>query len=381
MLLEFGCRNFFSFREGLSISFRLDANCPEEISNGLNYAPVICVKGANASGKTQVLKALSFIANFCTSSFSRDVDDLIAVSPFFESTEPCEFYAEFEHLGTEYRYELTTTDVEVKREVLYKKKQRQSRVFERVDNALVYASKAVAALKAITLRKNASIISTTHQYDIKLSEMQDVYTFFKFIVTNVSYTGLREQPRDIFWVSKYLKENPEIFDFVKDFIKKCDTGVSDIQIFEVTDSDNNKKFAPAFLHAHERQTHVVTSMTESSGTKALYRDLAGYHLALKFGGIIVADELDINLHPFLLRKIVELFLDEETNIKGAQLIFSTHNSEILDHLGRYRSYMVNKDNNESFAYRLDDFPGDVIRNGRAISPAYKDGKIGGVPRL
>lgn len=381
MLLEFGCRNFFSFREGLTVSFRLDANCPSDISNGLQYAPVICVKGANASGKTQVLKAISFLSNFCTKSFDSDVDDAISVSPFFDSEEPCEFFADFNYHGTEYRYELIATDQEVKSEILYKKKQRQSKVFERIGNEFTYTPKSVAPLKSMTLRKNASVISTAHQYDLKIKEVRDVYFFFKLIFSNVNFTGLRERPRDIFWVTDYLKKNPKIFDFVKEFIKECDTGISDIQIFEVTDNDNKKKFAPAFLHRHGDEDHVVVSMTESSGTKTLYRDLTSYHLALEYGGMVVADELDINLHPFLLRKIVELFLNEETNPHGAQLIFSTHNSEIMDQLGRYRVYMVNKDNNESFAYRLDDFPGDVVRNGRAISPAYKDGKIGGVPRL
>ena len=85
MLLEFGFRNFYSFREDASISFRLDANCPESISLGKPFATVIGIKGANGSGKTQILKALKFISSFAHQSFSQEVDAPIPIFPFFES--------------------------------------------------------------------------------------------------------------------------------------------------------------------------------------------------------------------------------------------------------------------------------------------------------
>jgi hypothetical protein len=62
--------------------------------------------------------------------------------------------------------------------------------------------------------------------------------------------------------------------------------------------------------------------------------------------------------------------------RSRQLLFTTHNTEIMDILGRYRTYLVQKVDNESFAYRLDEVPGDILRNDRPISPAYNDGKIG-----
>jgi hypothetical protein len=211
--------------------------------------------------------------------------------------------------------------------------------------------------------------------------LENVYRFFNYFTSNVGFSGLRETPRDIHHVSKLLFRNKDVFEFVKNFIRDCDTGISDIRIVEVVDPDSETKYAPVFLHEFEGQEYPVTAMVESSGTKALYRDLAAYYLALKIGGIVIADELDINLHPYLLAKIVELFLSEETNATGAQLIFSTHNTEIMDQLGRYRTYLVNKEENQSFAYRLDEVPGDILRNDRPISPAYKDAKVGGVPRL
>ena len=69
------------------------------------------------------------------------------------------------------------------------------------------------------------------------------------------------------------------------------------------------------------------------------------------------------------------------NQLGAQLLFSAHDADILDICGKYRTCLVNKDNNASYVYRLDELPGDILRNDRPISPLYKEGRIGGVPRL
>jgi hypothetical protein len=363
------------------MSFRLDAKCPSEISQGKCFTPVLCVKGANASGKTQILKALTFLAVFSTQSFDQDPDTVIPVAAFFDSPDPTDFYAEFSINDVEYRYELTVTDSEVLHEALYRTKARQVRLFERGANGFSYVAKILSALRPITLRKNVSVISTVRQYQIDTTELDNVYQFFKFFTSNVGFSGLREVPRDIHQVSKILYNNSDVFEFVKTFISECDTGISDIKIAEVVDPDAETRYAPIFYHEVDGQQHPVPAMVESSGTKALYRDLAGYYVGLKMGGIVIADELDINLHPYLLAKIVDLFLDDETNNNGAQLIFSTHNTEILDHLGRYRTYLVNKKENQSFAYRLDEIPGDILRNDRPVSPAYRDARVGGVPQL
>ena len=91
--------------------------------------------------------------------------------------------------------------------------------------------------------------------------------------------------------------------------------------------------------------------------------------------IAAAKEKD-NLHALL-----ELFENEETNINDAQLIFTTHNADIMDKLSKYRIILTSKENNESFLYRLDEIPGDILRNDRPISPIYKSGKIGGIPKI
>jgi len=75
---------------------------------------------------------------------------------------------------------------------------------------------------------------------------------------------------------------------------------------------------------------------------------------------------------------LNFLLIKKININNAQLIITAHNTEIIDSLGRYKTILVNKENNESYCYRLDEV--SLLRNDRLISPLYSKGKIGGTPQ-
>ena len=102
---------------------------------------------------------------------------------------------------------------------------------------------------------------------------------------------------------------------------------------------------------------------------------------LDSGGVLLLDEFDNNLHPALLHWLINLFMDPEHNPHGAQIIFSSHNTNIMDVMTKYRVVVVNKEENESFLYRLDELQGSLLRNDRSIEAIYKSGKIGGTPSL
>jgi hypothetical protein len=106
-----------------------------------------------------------------------------------------------------------------------------------------------------------------------------------------------------------------------------------------------------------------------------------YKQVLDTGGILILDEFDTNLHPDILQPLVDLFTDDNMNPNHAQFIFTTHHTKIMDYLGKYRVVFVNKEDNESFLYRLDELPGDLLRNDRSIEGVYNTGKIGGRPKL
>ena len=375
MLIEFGGYNFFSFKEGFSISLK-DKN---------SISSVLAIKGANASGKTNVIKVLSFLKSFVTNSFTTlKPDEEIMIFPFFHNKNPISLYIVFKDNNIEYKYEIELTNAKVISEIIYIKHKRWTKIIERKEDKFIKISKDFKDLKTISLsRVNASFISIAKQYDIKA--INPLYNLFKNIETNVNVFG-RTTNEDNFphykIVTKLYQENKDLLRFVIDILKKADTGISNIIIKKVTNPSTNKdEFIPIFEYNVSDTTKQLSYQEQSNGVKSLYLQLGLYAMALDKGMVLALDEFDVDLHPDLLPMLIELFEDEQTNKNNAQFVFSTHHTSIMDRLGKYKVILVNKDENESFLYRLDEIPGDMLRPDRAISPVYRANKIGGKPRI
>lgn len=379
MILNFGARNFFSFKEGFDISFELGNTCPVDISNGKNVSNILCIKGANGSGKTNILKAIYFISFFINRSFDLRPEAYLPFDEYFTSDLDSEFYVTFKSGANTYRYEAIMTDREVKSEILYRKTKRETKVIERIKDTITYAIKEFDELKKIKMRKNVSLFSMAKQYDVK--SVSPIEKVFSRVLSNVNYMGLLAETHDIDFISEFYHDNPSVFDFAKSIIIKFDPSIKDIYIKDFTDEDGKVNYKPWFVFEHDGKTDVLSFSLQSSGTKSLYKQLGNYNVVLTLGGLLVLDEFDINLHPHILPHLLNIFIDESINYNEAQLIFTTHNTEILDFLGKHRTYLVNKNKTESYCYRLDEIPSDILRNDRPITPAYNQGKIGGVPNL
>jgi len=375
MIVRFGGKNFCSFKEG----FEVDLSLREKNS----ITNVLAVKGANASGKTNVLKLVQFIQSFALNSFSNlKPDEKISVDSFFLNNEPIEMFIVFIQDGVEYKYELTLTQTEILSEVFSKKIKRETPIIERYKNEIIKTAKEYNELKLIKQRSNVSLLSMALQHD--LNSVKHIAELFQLVRTNVYLLGRREQKlNDHDAISKFYHENLDIFKFVANVLKKSDLGIEDIEILERKKDDLSEEihYFPIFNFMIDNKKDFLTFYHQSSGTKALYLQLADYAVALFLGGTLVLDEFDVNLHPDLLPMLIDFFDDPEKNTKNAQLIFTTHNTEIMDKLGKYKVIMVNKQDNQSFLYRLDEIPSDIIRNDRPISPVYNAGKIGGKPKI
>ncbi|OJF77337.1 MAG: hypothetical protein BKP49_02420 [Treponema sp. CETP13] len=389
MLLSYSAKNFYCFKEGLEVSFKLGKSCPQEISNNKDFTNVLCVKGANGAGKSNALKVLDFLRLFCRDSFLLKPDAPIGYKTFFNNTNPSEFCVEFSVDGIVYQYDLSITKNEILSEKLSKTVKRSKTLFTRTKNKVETITE-FDELKKIKLRSNASIISTAHQYEIK--ELAVVYSFFeKIIPLNTTLPKLIYNTNDIIRNSQPFAElhsinqnyydYPEAFAFTKDILKKFDLGIKDIKIKKVQIDKDNIEYNPYFVHENNKKEYELPFELESSGTRSLYNQLFFYYGVLEVGGVFVLDEFDVNLHPDILPLLIDLFTNKETNPHNAQLLFTTHNSEILNTLGKYRTVLVNKEANESYLYRLDELPGDIIRNDRPLEPVYRSGKIGGVPKV
>ncbi len=393
MIKKFGFKNFSSFKEGAEISFEYDGNTPETVSNGELIGTVLGIKGANGSGKTNALKALSFLYYFVTKRMATkqknkdDEDEInLPIKPYYSSKEPSEFYIEFINNGILYYYELDVSKNGIVRELIIRNKNegnsKDINVLERVENKIISNLSEYDEITKINLKADQSLISLLSDFNFnnEMLDLKNVSEEFKWLIFNVGSKGLMVENISRITDNRatFYKSNPDALSFVKSIIVSGDDGVSDIKILTTKNSAGEEIDYPVFIHKVNDQEHELTYADESMGTKILFNNLFKYWSTLKRGGILIFDEFDIHLHSMILPEIIDFFIDPDTNPKRAQLIFTAHNTEIIDSLGRYRTILVNKENNESYCYRLDSI--SMLRNDRPISPFYQKGKIGGVPR-
>lgn len=383
MIIEYGFKNFFSFREESTVSFRLDNNVPESISHFKETTSLLGIKGGNASGKTNLIRALRFIKYFVCESVRPEPEKYIPVDCFYlDKDKPTEFFIEFKNKETYYKYELSLTRNNVISESISKKSKKWTPIATRLANDMTYLKKDLSNFEGIKLSPTASFINTYSQFSVfeESEDLNKIYQFFDLMIVNVNRGGMVDD-LDFKITSEFYHSHKKAFEFTKDFIKKCDVGIKDIKIFSTHDQDGEKYFYPRFYHHSDNTDFPVSFHRESKGTTRLYNFLGTYWLALESGRVLAMDEFDIHLHALLLPHLLDLFQNPKHNKKQAQFIFTAHNTEIIDTLGKYRTILVNKEENESYCYRLDELPGNLVRNDRSIVPMYISGKIGGVPEL
>jgi AAA15 family ATPase/GTPase len=138
---------------------------------------------------------------------------------------------------------------------------------------------------------------------------------------------------------------------------------------------------PIFSHSNSNGQADIGFHDESEGTQKFF-GLAGFFLdILEKGNLVAIDELDRSLHPLLVRKIVEMFNDPESNPKGAQLLFTTHDTTLLDPelLRRDQIWFVEKNQDQSSnLFSLSDIS---VRKGEAFAKGYLSGRYGALPVL
>jgi hypothetical protein len=337
--------------------------------------------GANASGNTSALKIYAFISYFITNSFSSAKESPIFNDSFFDNKDNSEFYVEFtDNSNTEYRYELILQREHVVEERLFLiSNATEDIILLREDNNITINKLFDNSIKLI-LRNNASIISTLHQYDI--IEIENIYLFFNNTFTNVVYTGLNyELDNKINKVSEIYYKDQGALAFASNLIRKFDTGISGIKILLNDSPLSQSLYYPVFSHDNLKELYKLNIHSESTGTKSLYINLLNYYWCIKIGGVLILDDFDINLHHDILPHLLKIFTENKSNPKNAQLLFTSLNPSVMDILGKYRTYLFEKEEGESYGYRLDEPETKILRNDRSISEPYKRHYLGGYPKI
>ncbi len=404
MIKWFRFKNFESYRNDCLVDLTVNKKVAHsyfdhEMADGSKVAKVLGVFGANGSGKSNLLQPLAFASWFIAHSFKEMEDDeKLPYFPHFAAQDQnseieVSFYIPTE-IDIEFNYFIEFNKHRAIRETL---KVKTSRLFTSLFDRRYNEEKSQYIVKKNnqTLPTTKHILEQTPQncslisYVSRLSDkkfnetnvVSIVATVFGMNDSNLSSSGRRSEVYNLNEVTKLFADHDEIFSIVKGLLQKYDLGLDDIVIEETTvltaDGEEESRLMPFCIHNHQGKPYRLPLHRESSGTQSAYKMLASIALRLKQGGISVLDEFDNDLHPQLTAEIINLFKDESTNPKNAQLIFTSHSPEILKLLRKQHVYLTEKSDCESEAWRADDIEGLKERDN--LYAKYISGALGGVP--
>lgn len=395
MLVKLRFSNFYSFYEETEISFELGKK-PSPSAYDIEVAParrlnkVVAVVGPNASGKTQLIKPLAFLSWFIKSSYLGSKPDApIQFQPHaLHQDENSEFELTFMFKGKEYRYKLVVNRKQVIHESLHYKSSRLfSYIFVReLVEGDAYSCKqqgfGFSTSRARRTRGNASLISAAYSYDVVLaSELAGHFNEYSF---NLNISGRQNYGgADILRSAEYFINDKEHHAHMEQLMCDFDLGICSIKIneAELEDSQGNisKVFLPMGVHTVGDKVFELPFFEESSGTQSAFVLLRRILPVLKNGGVAIIDEIDNDLHPHMLPHIMDLFKFEHTNPHQAQLIFTCHTPEVLNLLRKHQVYLVEKREQQSEAWRLDEVSG--LRADDNLYAKYMAGALDAVPNL
>lgn len=418
MIKEFSFGNYRSFKEIQSLNMtaskinELAENNTILLNDKQSLLKSKAIYGANASGKSNIVKALvCFIKVIKNSVKDEKILDLIETFKLSDETEnePSFFQLIFELDNTQFRYGFELTDKEIKSEWLYGiPNEREVCFFVREGNTIKDISKInfEEGHKLLSLyndsegenevfRSNSLFLSAVAAMNGKLSKQ-----ISNAISSITVLTGL--QDKQLYNISGPNLKDAATRNKITDFLKIADLGINSLDLIEVV-TENMLKDVPAeyikkmdkenkmdlLFSIHDKfnakkekigEANLQFLSSQSEGTLKMFEISTFLMNAIEKGETLVIDEFDARLHPLISKRIVELF--NSAGNKSAQLIFVTHDTNLLsaDLLRRDQIDFVEKDKyGESHLYSLVQFKG--IRNTASFEKDYIKGKYGAIPFL
>jgi AAA15 family ATPase/GTPase len=404
MIVNFSVKNYKSFHQEVNLSmmasslketFAMPAQAFTEVGTDLKILPAAAIYGANASGKSNLIDAMTMMKFHIQTSLAKEnVTDKIQVEPFRLSTEtenaPTEFEISFVVRGKLFRYGFLATKERVLEEWLYKKelkeRHKEMELFHREGDELYHHPNLFKIGKLINdqqLAKGSVLILTLgYQLNDEMARMvMEWFINFNTILGH-QYDGYRQ------FSHTQIEEETEIAGDMLALIRYADTGIEDLSTAEILERPEVLTHHSVYNENSERvgEKTFILDRQESEGTKKIFH-LSGPILnSLKYGKVLVIDEMDAQLHPNLMEKLVLMFQDRRINKQSAQLIFAGNNTNLLGAklLRRDQVWVTEKNKfGATELYAIADYKTDKgkARNTEAIEQNYIDGKYGGVPFL
>lgn len=379
MVLEIRISNMFSFRDEVTLDLQaakiqtkkarvLEGNLFSV--DGEQMLKSVALFGANASGKSNVIKAIRACVNMVRSSHNYNVDTRFAISPFkFEdyANKPSSFYIRFLLNGVEYEYSFSFMHDEIITETLYYYPNgRKSLVFRR-DESRGTEKKDIYEFKTVIKRpfdvadntsKKTLYISRASQMDREIA--QKIFLFFCNDIV------LDYQVANIDSLDNLFKERKE------QMLEVLRTADSDIIDFKI---QNN---AITTFHRTNPSVAFDFETEESEGTKTLFRMMVRMIGIIHEGKMLLVDGIDNSLHTQLVEFVIGMF----NHSNHAQLIYTIHNTHLLntDFQRRDQVYFVNKrEDGSSDLYSLFDFKD--FRDTLDMEKAYLQGRFDAIPTI
>jgi AAA15 family ATPase/GTPase len=400
MLKTFKVTNFCSIGETQELSFLINKKdildeSARQLSNELVINLVACVIGHNASGKTNILKALTFALIFMRKSYYAKSVAIPFETHALKPKVPSRFELEFINDDALFQYWVEMKDGLITKEFLGKKKIRGfSRIFEyaRTKDSWDFKSAEELHINPSDLnrfkeRKHVSVLSSL----IALDYLKD-FRFFDYRYSNVDRFGL--MPKDSYLTqlletSESLAKDKALRGKALDFLKDVDMGIDELGFREVSvaqkdDLETKEKVINLLLQGMHKTTTGNFSLDfieESNGTQLTTLLISELFPILENGGIAILDEIEAGLHPYVVKKIITLFESKKLNPNNAQLIFSTHQHPLLNDRTKSQIFITEKSigSAETVVFRLDEIEG--IRNDENYFNKYITGTYGGTPRI
>ena len=395
MLLRFEVANHRSILDPVELSMiAVDEDRPaargfERLSE--RVLTVAGIYGPNASGKSNVLDALYWLSMAVANSLRR-WDQAVPTDPFKFGPgpeSPSVFDAELMVGGVRYAYHLEATGSAVQYEELSSYPERRRRVlFEREDLEISFRRGlgALAGTREL-LTPTTLALSAAMRF-----EDEEVQPFGRYLA-RIWGRGMRRRRRltdmslmdievtdtdDIFYAPEASREK----EMALALLRFADIGVEDVEAGELENGAGDALPYLRLIHRARDERLAFEMHQESAGTRAWFNVIGPIISVLRSGEIMLFDEIDASLHPKLSARLLELFQDPQTNPRGAQLIFTTHDTSLLNHLNRDEVWLTQKgDDGATTLTALAEYGGDKVRRSLNLEKAYLQGRFGAVPEL
>ena len=361
------------------------------------------ILGPNASGKSNLLKVVAALRWMVVSSGSRkEGDKILSYEPFRLSEQnlntPVSIDVEFVvPSGIRYKYTLSFLQDRIVEESLHSFAKRQKALIFQRDQTdswetIKFGGTYRGGKRKFPLFPNNAYLSRAGNDASAPENIREIFRYFR---------GIRfVESGDRLMSYRYLKK-PENMKAVGDIICLADTGVVSVTAEENESAadirfpdnmpDNLKEMILERSHTSYKfwmksdagKLVEFDDESMSDGTMRLFEILPVILTALANGSLLLIDEMDAHFHTHLLMLVLQLFHDDEINKKGAQLIFTTHDTNVLnsDILRRDQIWLVSKENGASSLRGLDEYDKKYVRPDSPFATFYKEGRLGALPRF